>query len=519
MNHLSRNRPAEKSETARAVAVRFHALSAGGDAVGRDSDERTVFAPLAAPDEEAQVEIIETKKRFARGRVLQITRPSAHRVAPPCPYFQREISNAEAQIATNETPDSLDETAKNETSQPQNRSETGRAPQAECGGCQWQHIEYSMQVAAKRDLVVQALRRIGGVEDAETLVENCLVSPPFSYRNKADFVVTAETFRAPKATRDASQNTKNQDAQSLARIGFYARDSHRVVDVARCLIQQEPNNLVLQAVREACEIGLAAPFDARDESGVLQRVVVRTSTQNESFLVVVTTRADWPQADAFARFVQERAPQIVGVLRRTARDATVSICGRDWLEETVDGLRLRVTGDGFFQVNSPMTPQLLQTALRLAEVRAGERVLDAFCGVGLFALALARKGARVLGIEQNAQAIENAIFNARQNGLEAEFTSGDVAQVLRQRARNRRGVEKFDVVLLDPPRAGAASCLSEIAHLAPRRIVYVSCDAATLARDVRALALLGYVLKRAIPLDFFPQTAHVETVARLERVN
>ncbi len=449
--------------------VRFHALGAGGEAVGRDTEGRTVFASLAAPDDEAAVEIVETQARFARGRIIQLLNASPHRVAPPCPYYQRE---------------------------------TESAPQPECGGCQWQHIEYSMQLQAKRERVVQTLQRIGGVANANEIVESCIASPrEFGYRNKADFVV----------------NAQNDGWQ----IGFFAHNTHRVVDVAHCLIQNENNNALLSAVRAACDSGLASPFDAQSKRGVLKRVLARTSSSGETLLIVETTDETWSKSDDFARYIREYMPQCVGVLQRLNRHQTRLLSGRDWLEETVDGLRFRVTGDGFFQVNTSTTPLLLQTALRLANVQRDDRVLDLYCGVGLFALGAARLGGKVLGIEQSVQAIENARFNAQNNELQADFVAGDVAEVLRRRARehSKRKVEteRFDLVLLDPPRAGAVSCLEEIVRLEPRRIVYVSCDAATLARDIRALNSAGYVLAKAVPLDLFPQTAHVETVALLER--
>ena len=475
------------------VEVGFHALSAGGDAVGRDAGGRTVFAPLTAPGDTAEVEIVEEHARFARARVTHLRQLSPQRVEPPCPFYWRQESNA--------------------------------APQPECGGCQLQHIEYSMQRRSKRDFVVQALARIGGVADAEQLVAPCLASPQtFAYRNKADYVVAAQkTFE--------ENSDQNGQAQNKAHIGFFARDSHRLVDISRCLIQQEPNNLVLEAVRQACAEGLATPFNGDDNRGILRRVIARTATNGEALLIAVTTREAWPQEAAFARFVRQRVPQLVGVLRRAERggaerggaerEETRLLEGRDWLEESVEGLSLRVQGDGFFQVNSWMTPLLLQTALRLAQVQPGHRVLDLYCGVGLFALAMARAGGDVLGIEQNRAAVQMARENAVRNDLRAEFLAGDTARVLQRRAQNAvksRAEASVDLVVLDPPRAGAASCLPEIVRLQPRRIVYVSCDCATLARDVRFLTAAGYRLAEIVPLDLFPQTAHVEAVARLERL-
>lgn len=468
------------------LEVGFHALSAGGDAVGRDAGGRTVFAPLAAPGDQAEVEIVQEHARFVRAHVVQLRNLSPQRVVPPCPFYWREERNA--------------------------------APQPECGGCQLQHIEYSMQRESKRDFVVQALKRIGGVANTEQLVAPCLAAPQtFAYRNKADYVVAAQ---------NPEQNGRAQNTQ----IGFFKRDSHRLVDVSHCLIQQQPNNLVLEAVRQSCAAGLVTPFDSANNSGLLRRVVARTATNGEALLIAVTTPEAWPQEADFVRFVRERVPQLVGVLRRVEREGrgrgereeTRLLDGRNWLEETVEGLALRVQGDGFFQINSWMTPLLLQTALRLAQVQPGERVLDLYCGVGLFALAMARAGADVTGIEQNRAAVEMARENAKRNNLRAEFVAGDTARVLQQRAQNatqsKRRQPSVDLVVLDPPRAGAAPCLPEIARLQPRRIVYVSCDCATLARDVRFLEAAGYRLAEVVPLDLFPQTAHVEAVARLERL-
>jgi len=545
----------------------FHALSASGDAVGRDADGRTVFAPLAAPGDRAEVKIVQQHARFVRARVTHLRHLSPQRLVPPCPFYWREEPRA--------------------------------APQPECGGCQLQHIEYSMQCQSKRDFVVQALARIGGVANAEQLVAPCVASPQtFAYRNKADYVVAAQKIAAEKSEQNigapGTQTTIDYEPNSHApnghepnshepngqakrkqenvQIGFFARDSHRLIDISRCLIQQEPNNLILEAVRESCAAGLAMPFDPDSGRGVLRRVIARTATNGEACLVAVTTSEAWPQEAEFTRFMRQRVPQLVGVLRRTEQGRTERVGpervgtehshadvsaerggrtehvraegdrakrgrakrgragheetrlldGRDWLEESVEGLSLRVRGDGFFQINSGTTPLLLQTALRLAQVQPGERVLDLYCGVGLFALAMARAGAQVLGIEQNRAAVQMARENAKRNNLQAEFVDGDTALVLRRQAQNaatsKRSEANVDLVVLDPPRAGAAPCLPEIVRLQPRRIVYVSCDCATLARDVRFLTAAGYRLAEIVPIDLFPQTAHVEAVARLERL-
>ncbi len=443
------------------MRVQFQSIAAGGDAVGRDETGRVVFAPYAAPGDVAGVAVDEEHRAYARGHIERLEIVSAQRVTPPCPFYLPARDND---------------------------------PATACGGCQVQHLQYEAQLAAKRDIVRDALQRIGGIRD--DVVQPCIPSPlPFAYRNKADLVVTI--------------------ADGQPQIGFFARGSHHVIDVTHCPIQQTPNNELLAAARDCIAAGLAPPFDPATGRGVLRRLIARTASDGSTLLIAVTSRAAWPESQAFAESMKAAVPSLVGVLWRPPRQEARVIAGRDWLEETVSGLRLRVTGEDFFQVNAALTPTLVDTALRMAHVQGGERALDLFCGVGLFALALARAGARVLGLESNRVAVHDARFNAQRNGLAAlaAFRASDAVTELK-----RLSADEWEVILLDPPRAGAADCLAELVRLRPRRIVYVSCDPATFARDVKILTAQHYHLAQAVPLDLFPQTAHIETVARLERL-
>lgn len=434
--------------------VHFHAIAAGGEAVGRDARNRAVFAPFGAPGDIAQVEIEEERATFARGQIQHLSEVSPLRVAPPCPFFRPAI------------------------------------PAQSCGGCQIQHLNYQAQLNAKRDLVRDAFERIGKIQNAE--IGACIGSPrEWNYRNKADFVV----------------GTREQKPE----IGFFAAQSHDLIDVDFCPLQIESNNRILQIGREILARNPNWAFDAQSGRGAIRRLVARTSTDGKSLLVAVVNRVNWPDAREFARQMPEKTPSLVGVLMREMRGETKLIAGQNWLEETVGDLRLRATGDGFFQVNPFLTPILVETALG-AENWNGLKVLDLFCGVGLFALALARRGADVVGIEANRQAIQDAQFNARNNGLKAAFHAQAAEKSL-----GRFCSGELDAIFLDPPRAGAANCMEKIADLRPKSVVYVSCDPATLARDAKQLVARGFALQRAIPLDLFPQTAHVETVARFAR--
>ena len=422
-------------------------MAVGGDAVGRDENNRVTFVPFAAPGEIADVAIDEERKTFARGHLIDLQVLAPLRVVPPCPVFGK------------------------------------------CGGCQWQHLDYAAQLEIKRGFVIDALHRIAHLEreTLESLVAPCQPSPDiYAYRNKADFVV---------------ENLPASTCTCSVEIGLYARNSHTLIPVQNCPIQNHSNNRLLEIVREMMN---EIPRD------LLRRVITRTDSEENSLLLLQTHSTIWNNEIAWAQKFRARVPECAGVLRQNEKAFARVLDGRDWLQENVDGLQLRVTGAGFFQVNSSATLALLQTVRDLSNVQVGQRALDLFCGVGLFALDMARSGAQVLGIESGHQAVRDAKFNAKRNNLKVEFVSGDAAGELKKVSFQP------DLIVLDPPRAGASTCSAQLLRLQPKRIVYVSCDAATLARDVANLAG-DYRLKRAVPLDLFPQTSHVETVVQLER--
>lgn len=410
------------------MQVTFHGIAAGGEGVGRDEAGRTVFAPQAAPGDLAQVEITEERKNFARGKILHLESASPQRVVPPCPYY---------------LPKDGDETTA-------------------CGGCQVQHLNYESQLEAKRGIVQNALERIGGF--ANSPVQECVPSPQqFAYRNKAEFFIGGD-----------------------GAIGFHARRTHKVVDIAHCPLLQEPLNELLGAVRDLLPRDTANSFETRvDSTGALAlRVAWRDGTATD--------------AKEFFAALRERVPSLIDP-------------NRQQLSEEVEGLNFRIGAFDFFQVNSSLTPRLVETALEMAHIEKGTRALDLYCGAGLFGLAMARRGAIVEGVDR----YETLNDNAKLNGLQVRASRGAAAKFLN--AVVSRGAQ-CDVALLDPPRAGAAECVEPLIKLRPERIVYVSCDPATLARDLKNLAQNGYDLKRATPLDMFPQTAHVETIGLLERM-
>jgi 23S rRNA (uracil1939-C5)-methyltransferase len=408
------------------MQVTFHNIAAGGEGVGRDENGRSVFALYAAPGDVAQVEITEERKNFARGKIVHIESASQQRVVPPCPYY---------------LPKDGDETTA-------------------CGGCQIQHLAYEAQLQAKWNLVHDALTRVGGF--ANPPLETCVPSPQtFGYRNKAELVVGED-----------------------GKIGFHARRTHKVVNIARCPLLQEPLNELLAAVREVLA---ATPLDITGFS-------MRVDKQGTRALQLEGSLAS-AERKQFVSALREKIPHLIDP-------------NQQLLEESVDDLRFRVAASDFFQVNSALTPRLIEIALEMAAIQKGERALDLFCGSGLFGVFMARAGARVTGVDVRGK----LDGNAKLNGLQAQFTKLAADRFL------RRAKPPCDVALLDPPRAGAGNCIEPLAALKPSRIVYVSCDPATLARDLKLLTARGYNLTRAVPLDMFPQTAHVETVVKLELV-
>ncbi len=338
---------------------------------------------------------------------------------------------------------------------------------------------------------------------------------PWGYRNKATFV-----FGSPHPlplSRRAGEGSSG---------GFFAVGSHEVVDVAECLIQHPINNQILAAVKECIAGGLLSVFNPRTGRGVLRWVEARVNRAGtQAVATLVTTAQRWKTERACAARLRERVPQLTGVLRRVAQrhDAPTGdvqptsqgISGQPSLYEEIAGLRWRVHADSFFQVNAPQWEALAEKVMDYANLRGNEIVVDAFCGVGFFSLLAARIGCTVYGIDSSPPSIADAKFNA--SALPTASAHFICDRVERALPRWRSEGVHPDVLLFDPPRSGAKEAIPAIVAMQPHRIVAVSCDPATLARDMSALRAHGYEVKEVQPIDLFPQTYHVECVALVER--
>ena len=368
-----------------------------------------------------------------------------------------------------------------------------------CGGCQFRHMNYAEELEAKRIRVEDALRRLGG---AEIHVSAILGAEQVDrYRNKAQFPVA----KGP-------------------RIGFYRPRSHDVIDVDDCLLQGEAAARLRGAVKEwMAEYSIPA-YNERTFTGLVRHVDVRTNRAGRSLCCLLVNGRGVPREAELVRALRRAEPNLAGIVLGVNEkhnnvilgDSYRTLWGEDFLSDTLCGLTFRLSVPSFYQVNPAQTEVLYGKALEFAGLTGAETVLDLYCGIGTISLVMARKAGMVWGAEVVPQAVDDAIANARRNHIEnARFLCADAGEAARY--LEGEGVRP-DVVCVDPPRKGLAEdVVDTIADMGPQRVVYVSCDPGTLGRDVKRFAGRGYTLKRAVAVDMFPRTAHVETVVLLSK--
>lgn len=435
------------------------------DAFGQDAqgvcrhEGMAVFVPGLLPGERALVRIVKPEKRYAFGRVEKLLEKSPSRAEPFCPIYKR------------------------------------------CGGCVCQHMTYEASLAFKRQQVQDLLRRVGGLSIEVPPVWG--MAHPFGYRNKGAYPV-AQTDGAPAC-------------------GFFAPRSHDLVPLPEngCAIQGEDSARATQAVLSWMRENSVPAYDEQTGRGLVRHIMTRSTTSCE-LMVVVVTRADIPKASRLIELLRAAVPGLCSVCLSVNSRRTNVILGTDirvlWgkaaMEDTLCGLRFSVSPLSFFQVNPQQTERLYGLALEYAGLTGAETVVDAYCGAGTISLLLAQKAKKVIGIEIVPEAIQNANENAARNGIaNAEFHVGATEELLPKLVEN--GLRP-DVIVLDPPRKGCdPAVLQAIIAAAPKRVVYVSCGAPTLARDAKLLAEGGYAAERVQCVDMFCWTGAVETVMSL----
>ena len=435
-----------------------------GEGIGK-VDGFTVFVKDAVAGDRLNVKVIKVNKSYAFARINQVLTPSPARAVPACGAFAR------------------------------------------CGGCNLMHIAYDQQLKIKTQRVRDALERIGGFH-AVSVADTIGMAAPYRYRNKMQFPVGCGKDGAPVT-------------------GFFAPRSHTLIPVDDCLTGAEGFSTVTEAVKEFMRLYQIAPYDEKTHKGVIRHVFVRANSAGEMMAVIVTNALHLAHADELVSILRKRVDGLVSVIHNINTEKTnlilgknnVTLWGADTLADTLGGLRFEISPHSFYQVNRIQTEVLYQTALDLAALSGQETVFDLYCGIGTISLFLAQKAKQVLGIEIVPEAVADARRNAEVNGIEnASFFCGAADKAV---AELYSAGERADVVVIDPPRKGADEVtLSTILKMKPKRIVYVSCNPETLARDAKLLCESGkYCIKQVQPVDMFPHTAHVETIVLLQNRN
>ncbi|WP_026908113.1 23S rRNA (uracil(1939)-C(5))-methyltransferase RlmD [Paucisalibacillus globulus] len=451
--------PVKKNET---VTLSFEDLTHEGNGVGKINGY-PLFVPYGLPGEEATVKVVKVNKNFAFGKLLEVKNPSPERVEPPCDVFYK------------------------------------------CGGCQIQHMSYNLQLSMKQQQVKNVMRKVAHL-DHVPVHPTIGMEDPWRYRNKVAI---------PVGEKDGELIT-----------GFYQMRSHNIIeDMDTCVVQEDLNDRMVEAVRRiASKLGIEA-YDEKSHSGVLRHVMVRTGRETKETMIVLITRTkELPYAKEFIRELTEAYPSVKSIIHNInpaktnviLGDKTKVLWGQEYIYDSIGSIRFAISAKSFYQVNPTQTKRLYDKALEYAAINENDTVIDAYCGIGTISLFLAQKAKKVYGVEVVPEAIEDARVNAKLNGItNVEFEVGTAEEVMPKWKEN--GL-KPDVIVVDPPRKGCdEGLLNAMIEMGPNRIVYVSCNPSTLARDLRILEDGGFGTKEVQPVDMFPQSMHIESVAWLEK--
>ncbi|QUI25421.1 23S rRNA (uracil(1939)-C(5))-methyltransferase RlmD [Vallitalea pronyensis] len=435
-------------------------LGIHGEGIGKINGY-TLFVDGALPGEKVKVKVIKTKKNYGYGKLIEIVKPSEHRRDPVCPIAKR------------------------------------------CGGCQIQHLSYKAQLAYKRKKIVDLLERIGGMKDV-VVNETIGMDDPYYYRNKVQFPV-------------------GEAMDGGIDIGFYAMRSHQIVTTDTCYIQQPVNGTIIETIKAHMLTYGIPPYSEHRHQGLVRHIVTRISHHtNEIMVGIVINGHKLPHEEELVTSLQQ-IEQVSGIYVSMNKEKTNVIMGKTirmlWGQETITdyigAIAFRISPLSFYQVNPIQTEKLYNMVLAYADLTGEEVVWDAYCGIGTISLFLAKHCKKVLGVEIVPEAIQDAKENARLSGItNAEFHVGKAERVITEQFQD--GV-KADVIVVDPPRKGCdKELLDTIIAMEPKRVVYVSCDPGTMARDVRVLCDGGYAVREVQGVDMFPHTVHTETICLLK---
>jgi 23S rRNA (uracil1939-C5)-methyltransferase len=427
------------------------------------SDNFVIFVDDVVPGDIVKIKITDIKKNYALGELINIIKGSDNRIEPPCGFFEQ------------------------------------------CGGCQLMHMNYEGQLKYKKERVINELKR-SGIDIQDVTINDTLgMEDPFRYRNKTTFSVT------------------KKDNEIV--IGPYEQGTYNTVDIKGCLIQSREAD---EAVNLFKNLMLKYNIDAYDKKtgeGTIRNIIIRNNRKNELMLIIVTNIENFKNKDQLVDDLVRNNPSIKTVIQNINNKNTNLVMGRKniilygegTINDTIDDLNFVISPEAFFQVNPEQTEKLYQTAIKYADINKDEVCFDIYCGIGTISLMAAKQAKKVYGVEIVEQAIINARENALKNNIHnAEFFAGKAEEVVPKLYIQKI---KADVVIVDPPRKGCENpVIDTIINMSPKKVVYVSCNPSTLARDIKLLEEGGYKLIKAQPVDMFPWTVHVECVVLMSRV-
>lgn len=455
--------------------VEITGVAAEGKSIAR-VDDMVVFIPYGAPGDVVNIKLDKKKRSYAEAHIVDMVKPSPDRVTPACEHF------------------------------------------GVCGGCKWQHIPYESQLRYKRDQVVDALTRIAKVEIPE--VNPTLGSKEtFCYRNKLEYTFSCKcwiTFEDLRSGREIADRNA---------LGFHIPGAFdKVLDIKKCWLQDDLSNRIRLFVRQYALAKGYEFYDIKAQQGLMRTLMVRIASTGEVMLIVVFARPEQEKIDDLMGAIAAEFPEITSLLYvvnqkvndTIADQEVITYCGRDYINEEMEGLQFRIGPKSFYQTNSLQAYELYKVARRMACLKPDDLVYDLYTGTGTIANFVARQVKKVVGIEYVPEAIADAKLNSEVNGIDNTiFFAGDMKDVLTDGFIEEHG--RPDVMIIDPPRAGMhEDVVNVILNARPERIVYVSCNPATQARD---LALMDefYRVEEVQPVDMFPHTHHVENVVRMTR--
>lgn len=435
-------------------------LGINGEGVGYFK-KQVVFVPGALPGEEVVVEATKINPKFAEAKIKKIRIKSPHRVQPPCPVYEQ------------------------------------------CGGCQLQHLRYDQQLKEKRDIVIQSLERHTKLNITKLDIRETIgMEDPWGYRNKSSFQVAAK------------------DGKVLA--GLYGMNSHQLIDIEHCAVQHSQTTEAVNTVKRILESLNIPIYNEKSRKGIVRTIVTRVGVQSgEMQVVLITAQKDLPKSEHIISEIQKHLPNVKSIMQningqKTSLifgEETVSLSGEEFIQETLGDLQFELSARTFFQLNPIQTVKLYNEVKKAADLTGSEKIVDAYCGVGTIGLWLADQAAEVRGMDVIPESIDDAKKNAKRHGFtNTKYVPGKAEEVLPKWVKKGW---KPDVIVVDPPRTGLdQQLLQTILQVQPKKLIYVSCNPSTLAKDIQTLSS-KFEVKYIQPVDMFPQTAHVEAVAMI----